>query len=66
MKTISWNDFMQGIANLNENSLPHEEITNIKCPKCGELVYKMNDTVFTSYPPKHKYKCKKCGWSSFC
>ena len=64
METISLNQFIEGISNLeNNNSL--EEKTNIRCPKCDELVYKLNNIIFTSYPPKHKYICKNYGWSNF-
>ncbi len=63
-KTIEWNDFMNGISNFNiENN--NEELTNIRCPKCGEKVYKLNNQIYTSYPPKHKYICKKCGWVGY-
>ena len=55
---------MNGISNFNiENN--NEELTNIRCPKCGEKVYKLNNQIYTSYPPKHKYICKRCGWVGY-
>lgn len=65
METIDWNDFISGIADINKNPQPRKEKTNIVCPKCGNLIYKICDVVFTSYPPKYKYECEECGWSSF-
>ena len=56
--TVEWNEFNP------EYSIPNNlEPTNIKCPKCGELIFKRTDIVLTSYPPKYIYTCKHCGWS---
>ena len=63
MKTIDWNEFKNGIANLN--NITNEEITNIRCPNCNEKLYKITNHVFTSYPPKHKYICKNCNWEGY-
>lgn len=66
METIEWKQFMQGIANLNKDSIVnHKEVTNIKCPKCGALLFKITDKVFTSYPPKYQYVCDNCNWNGF-
>ena len=59
-RTITWEMFIQGIKNLEDNKY---ELTNIECPKCQEKLYRRTDVVFTSYPPKYKYVCKKCGWA---
>lgn len=64
MNTINWEDFMNGIAKLNTNN-NFEEPTNIKCPKCGELIFKITNQVYTTYPPKYKYKCKNCKWEGY-
>ena len=56
--TIEWDEFNPDIT-IQGNLVP----TNIKCPKCGELVFKRTDIVLTSYPPKSIYTCKHCGWS---
>ena len=37
-------------------------LTNILCPKCGEFLYRYDKVVLTTYPPKHRYECLKCGW----
>ena len=37
--------------------------TNIKCPKCGQPVYRRNDIVLTCYPAKYRYECLKCDWA---
>ena len=37
-------------------------ITNILCPECGELLYRYDKMVLTTYPPQHRYECLKCGW----
>ena len=36
--------------------------TDIKCPKCGEPIYKDLSIVLTTYPPQYRYTCLKCGW----
>lgn len=64
MNTINWEDFMNGIAELNTNN-NFEEPTNIKCPKCGELIFKITNQVYTTYPPKYRYICKECGWIGY-
>ena len=38
--------------------------TDIECPKCGRKVWKRNDIVLTSYPPKYQYECD-CGWVGY-
>lgn len=37
-------------------------LTNVLCPKCGELIYRYDKMILTSYPPQHRYECFKCGW----
>ena len=43
-----------------------EAETNIKCPKCGDLVWKDLTCVMTSYPAQYHIRCKKCGWGGTC
>lgn len=31
------------------------------CRGCGEKAYIDSSVIYTSYPPKYKYKCSKCG-----
>lgn len=36
---------------------------DVKCPKCGEPIYKNITIVLASYPPQYQYKCFACGWT---
>ena len=38
---------------------------NIECPKCGAKLFRRNDIVLTSYPPKYQYECDKCNWVGY-
>lgn len=55
---ISWSDF------INYNHLKDDNITNIKCPKCGSVLY-IGNLVLTCFPAKHQYVCKNCDWSGY-
>lgn len=33
----------------------------IRCPNCGEIVQVDTSMILTSYPPKYKWECPKCG-----
>lgn len=35
------------------------------CPKCGGNVRRNETIVLTSNPPKHQYKCEKCGFCEY-
>ena len=35
---------------------------DIKCPECGEYIYRDDTVVFTSCPPQYRYFCASCGW----
>ena len=54
---INWDDF-------NPNSyaqlISEWQITNVKCPKCGERLHKNTTVILPTNPPKHQYKCFKC------
>lgn len=47
--------------------LPEENETkvNVKCPECGELLYRDDTLVYVSNPPKSKYFCKRCRWVGY-
>jgi ribosomal protein S27E len=39
---------------------------NIECDQCGHELYDSSpDQVLTSYPPKKKVHCKKCGFEGY-
>ena len=38
---------------------------NIECPKCGAKLFRRNDIVLTSNPPKYQYECDKCNWVGY-
>lgn len=54
---MKWKDFKPVIRNTMW------EKTDIECPECGDYVFKNNQIVLTTYPPKHRYECFNCGWS---
>ena len=37
--------------------------TDIRCPKCGSMVFKNIGTVLSCYPAKYKYGCVSCDWT---
>lgn len=39
--------------------------TYVKCPICGEYIYKNTKTTLSTYPVKFKYKCFNCDWYGF-
>lgn len=39
------------------------QITEIRCPKCGDLIYRDKTIVLTTYPAQYRYECHSCGWS---
>ncbi len=38
---------------------------DVKCPKCGEYIYRDDTIVLPTYPVQYKYFCKKCGWNGW-
>lgn len=57
---MEWEEYKKKKITFNFNNKLEE--TTIKCPKCGELIYKDVSVVLTSYPPQYRYVCVKCGW----
>ena len=47
MKTTDWGRYTEMI---------------VECPKCGAHLFRDNMVVLSTYPPQHKYICKKCNW----
>lgn len=37
----------------------------IKCPKCGEELFDIDDRVLLSHPPKKNVKCLKCLYQTY-
>lgn len=57
---ISWDEFVNG---QNAENIPsYLTVTNIRCPACGEALYKDTSVVLTTYPAKCRYECVKCRW----
>ena len=56
---MKWEEFIE-----NNKYYPTGDwaLTNIDCPNCGKSIYRYTKIVFTSMPPKHKYKCLNCQW----
>lgn len=60
METITWEDYQK---NDEMSFYSHtRESTNIKCPKCGNLIYRNVQMVLTTYPVQYRYECDACGW----
>ena len=59
---MSWEEYKRERAILSEEC---ETKVNVKCPECGELLYRDNTLIYTSNPPKSKYFCKKCRWVGY-
>lgn len=57
---MEWEEYKKKKITFNFNNNLKE--TTIKCPKCGEFIYKDVSVVLTSYPPQYRYVCTKCGW----
>ena len=62
--SMSWDDFKNNHNKMYE-WLSQYELTNIRCPQCGQLIYKDNSKVLTSLPPQHEYVCKACNWHGY-
>ena len=60
---IEWNDYVNG--NTYKPTQLNLVETNIKCPVCGEPLYKDISVIYTSNPPKYRFSCKKCNWFSY-
>lgn len=60
MRSITWEDYQKN-DKMNCQAITRES-TNIKCPKCGKLIYRNVQTVLTTYPVQYRYECDACGW----
>ena len=39
--------------------------TDIKCPVCGQLLYRDMTTVVATNPPRFKFVCQNCDWKGW-
>lgn len=59
---ISWERFLKAPSIFQ---VENEVKMGVKCPECGEFIYRDNTVICTSNPPKSKYFCKKCRWVGY-
>ena len=59
---VSWDRFTNEQLYFPEEN---ETKTHLKCPECGELLYRDNTLIYASNPPMSKYFCKKCRWVGY-
>ncbi len=57
---MKWEDFTSSYTATTEWAS-----TSIECPECGEYIKRNTMMVYTTYPPKFKFKCFKCGWLGY-
>ena len=38
---------------------------DVECPKCGKNIWRNNQIVLASIPPKYEYVCLECGWIGY-
>lgn len=55
-----WEDFKEQTNRVTEGYIQYEK-KDIKCPKCGQPIYKNMTVVLASLPPQYAYKCLNCG-----
>ena len=60
---LEWEDFKEQSDRITIGSSQWEKV-DVKCPKCGQPIYKNMTEVLTTFPPQYQYKCLKCGWWS--
>ena len=59
---MEWEEYKQ-MRNATMLQYFNKTKMDIKCPECGEYIYRDDTIVLTSYPAQYKYFCEKCGWS---
>ena len=57
---MKWEDFK---GNEPANFPPAWILTDIECPECGAKIFQRVNEVIATNPPKHKFKCDRCGWT---
>jgi predicted RNA-binding Zn-ribbon protein involved in translation (DUF1610 family) len=61
---MKWDEFNKMTIIDTWEMEPRSQV-NIECPKCGAKLFRRNDIVLTSYPPKYQYECDKCNWVGY-
>ena len=61
---MTWQEYqtMQAAANSKTIQNGYWVKTDVKCPECGELIYKNIGRVFPTSPVKYEYECSNCHW----
>ena len=59
---LEWKDFKKQADHITIDNSRWKKM-NVKCPKCGEPIYKDMTFVLASYPPQYSYKCLNCDWT---
>lgn len=58
---MEWQEYQKMINILGLDD-PEWQKTNVRCPVCGEYIYKNTKYVLATYPAQYKYKCFNCHW----
>lgn len=61
---MKWNEFNKMIFMDTWEMEPRSQV-NIECPECGAKLFRRNDIILTTYPPKYQYECDKCNWVGY-
>ena len=59
---MEWEDFKDLAYRIHEDEEKYVK-TKIKCPMCGEYIYRDNTIVLTTFPAQYRYFCRNCDWS---
>ena len=61
---MKWDEFNKMIFIDTWEMEPRSQV-NIECPECGAKLFRRNDIILTTYPPKYQYECDKCNWIGY-
>lgn len=60
---MTWKDFEAlRVGEAQRNDWGRYTEMAVECPNCGASLFRDNLVVLSTYPPMHKYICKKCEW----
>ncbi len=61
---MTWQEYqtIQGITNNKATQNGYWVKTEVKCPECGDFIYKNIGRVMLSSPLKYEYECWNCHW----
>ena len=62
MKT--WNEFVNERLKAvgQEKVVANHTRVEIACPQYGSAIYRHENLIIATYPPKRQYSCIECGW----